>query len=495
MNYIQPNSSAGSVDFAFSVPQKSSGAQPSSPDISFAEALKAAHEAEHPRRGEKTAAAESSDEKTDEKIEDKDGKSGDIARAAEEKEPVPENGEEASPSAAEVASADGGDDSGDEADVSPDKERLADAPFPADDVPVEIASVATCGAESVVETSVPENDGGSDDVPVPNADGAVAADAARGGNPELVAERPVAGSDALPEVFSGEVSGNAVRNSARAEKDDSKKILDGIEVLDLRTELPSAVSESRAQRYAARSDDGALRKTSAGMQAGSVRVAKSDRKSSRDDSPVSLQVQPKRAVTNGEIRVAYNQNQQESVQLTMEMAARAGAEQNITSSSAQAAGAAGSDFQQMLSNSVQQNAADFVKAGSIVLRDNNQGTINLVLKPESLGNVKISLSLSDKTISGQILVASKEAYDAFRENIDSIKQAFAQSGFDTGSFDLSFAGQQGFSNDGGNGARENARQDAVAVANKSYGDLVSSPSDGAQDGYEQSGDHSVNIVA
>ena len=76
----------------------------------------------------------------------------------------------------------------------------------------------------------------------------------------------------------------------------------------------------------------------------------------------------------------------------------------------------------MLQNAVQHSAPEFVKAGSIVLKDGNKGTINLIMRPESLGNVKISLSLSDKTISGQITVASKEAYDAFKESIDSIRQ-------------------------------------------------------------------------
>ena len=182
-----------------------------------------------------------------------------------------------------------------------------------------------------------------------------------------------------------------------------------------------------------------------------------------------------------------------NMQMTMELAARA--EQNITSSSNQAAGANGSTFQAMLSNAVQENAPDFVKAGNIVLKDNNQGTINLILRPEGLGNVKISLSLDDKNLSAQILVHTKEAMDAFKESIPSLKQAFTESGFETGSFDLNFSNnQQGFAQ--GEGQNQN-HENAALFAQKNYGDFVT-PSmltgEAASENYV-SRDYSVNIVA
>ncbi len=111
--------------------------------------------------------------------------------------------------------------------------------------------------------------------------------------------------------------------------------------------------------------------------------------------------------------------------------------QNIPSSAGKASE---NRFASMLSSELQNNAADFVKNGSIILRDGNQGTINLILHPEQLGNVKISLKLQDKLVSAQILVASEEAYQAFRDSISSIKQAFADNGFQTGGFDLAWTG-------------------------------------------------------
>lgn len=180
-------------------------------------------------------------------------------------------------------------------------------------------------------------------------------------------------------------------------------------------------------------------------------------------------------------------------QITMEFAGKVN--ENITSSSSQAAGASGSTFQTMLSSSVQENAGEIVKAGNVVLKDNNQGSINLILKPEALGNVKISLNLNDKVISGQISVQSLEAFEAFRENLESLKQAFAQSGFETGTFDLNFS-QQSFAQ-GGNSGNENPS--ASYFAEKTYGDFVALgdvKSSSEEAVFDSSGkNYSVNIVA
>ena len=162
-----------------------------------------------------------------------------------------------------------------------------------------------------------------------------------------------------------------------------------------------------------------------------------------------------------------------------------------------ATGSREASFGAMLSNQLQNNAAEFVRTGSIILRDGNVGTINLVLHPESLGNVKISLELNDKLVSAQIQVASEEAFQAFKDSISSLKQAFAESGFDTGAFDLSWAGngqqQQG---------RQGQQQQAVAFANTLYGEMMAEDQlnagvDGEilQKMYSDSSQVAVNIMA
>jgi flagellar hook-length control protein FliK len=97
-------------------------------------------------------------------------------------------------------------------------------------------------------------------------------------------------------------------------------------------------------------------------------------------------------------------------------------------------------FASMLSTEIRNNAGEFVKTGLITLRDNKSGTINLVLHPEELGNVKIKLELSDKLITGKIIVSSEEAYSAFKNNIESLRQAFLSSGFDSAGFELAWSG-------------------------------------------------------
>jgi flagellar hook-length control protein FliK len=181
-----------------------------------------------------------------------------------------------------------------------------------------------------------------------------------------------------------------------------------------------------------------------------------------------------------------------SVQMTMNFSDQV--QQNILSSSNQSASASSSNFQAMLTNQVQQNAQEFVKAGSIVLKDNNIGTIKLVLHPESLGNVKINLQLSDKVISGQITVASQDAYNAFKDSADSLKQAFIQSGFETSGFTVAYSG----ANAGGSsfsGSQNQENNYTPAHASGSYDNAQFADAIPAVGGSYITASHALNIVA
>src|SRR5574344_63842 len=184
----------------------------------------------------------------------------------------------------------------------------------------------------------------------------------------------------------------------------------------------------------------------------------------------------------------------DSAQMTMNLADTA--QQNILSSNDQSASAAGSNFQAMLTNQIQENAGEFVKSGSIVLKDNNVGTINLVLHPESLGNVKISLQMTDKVVSGQITVASKEAYNAFKESADSLKQAFIQNGFETSGFDVSWSGAGSGGSFGGNGSENSGNffNEPHAFGSYSEGQFASAASPSAQTSRGAHG-HAVYLTA
>lgn len=193
-----------------------------------------------------------------------------------------------------------------------------------------------------------------------------------------------------------------------------------------------------------------------------------------------------------ELKVTDVKFENNNAQMTMEVASNA--QQNIVSSNSQTASAAGSDFQAMLANQIKQNAGEFVKAGSIVLKDNNAGSIKLILKPESLGNVKVDLQISDKNITGRIVVASQEAFNAFKESADSLKQAFINSGFENANFDLCFAGQNAFGNQSGSKQENPAASFQMA---RTYGDLAGDSVDGSYEEMEAqfTEKSSVNIVA
>ena len=188
--------------------------------------------------------------------------------------------------------------------------------------------------------------------------------------------------------------------------------------------------------------------------------------------------------------VKYDRN---TAEMTLDLAKADSVQMNILSSNSQTASANGSQFQAMLTNQIQQSAPELVKAGNIILKDNDVGQIKLVLNPESLGNVKIDLHISEKNITGRIIVASAEAYNAFKESADSLRQAFINSGFETDGFDLQFAGQNT------SGQQEQHRNsDAHFRMMHTYGDYTAGQYDGdleTEENYAFSALNSVNIVA
>ncbi len=116
---------------------------------------------------------------------------------------------------------------------------------------------------------------------------------------------------------------------------------------------------------------------------------------------------------------------------------------------AQNASKSNASFQSMLAQEIREQAADFVQAGKIVLRNNNAGEIRLQLRPENLGAVRIKLELAEgRKVNGTVTVSTKEAYEAFKEGLDSLAEEFEKNGFDTANFNLNWQGnsssQQGF---------------------------------------------------
>ncbi len=77
-----------------------------------------------------------------------------------------------------------------------------------------------------------------------------------------------------------------------------------------------------------------------------------------------------------------------------------------------------------------------------VLKDHNEGEIKLILKPESLGKVRINLNLNENHIVGKIIVENNSVRQAFLNNMADLTKALEDSGFSSASLDVSVGGEQ-----------------------------------------------------
>ena len=207
------------------------------------------------------------------------------------------------------------------------------------------------------------------------------------------------------------------------------------------------------------------------------------------DSQNQLAESKKSAIKTSEIKLTNDSTAVMSVELNPN------AEADVLSLNTQTAASNGSNFQAMLSNQLSNVAPEFVKAGNLVLKDNNQGTINLVLHPDDLGNVKIHLSLDGKTLSGHITVATKEALQVFKDNAETLREAFIKSGFDAANFDVAMNNGGSFNQSMGfEGQNDGTNLFARRVYGSSAGGL-SAELDSILDNAEDISNYSVNIVA
>jgi flagellar hook-length control protein FliK len=83
---------------------------------------------------------------------------------------------------------------------------------------------------------------------------------------------------------------------------------------------------------------------------------------------------------------------------------------------------------------------DIVRQASVMLRDGGEGLIRLQLHPESLGNVRIKLTMSGNRVEGVITVESPEALNAFERELESLEMAFRDSGFEGASLNMQMSG-------------------------------------------------------
>lgn len=115
-----------------------------------------------------------------------------------------------------------------------------------------------------------------------------------------------------------------------------------------------------------------------------------------------------------------------------------------------------STFSQFLSSQIKEAVPGIVQQGTIILQNHSQGNIRLFLNPESLGTVKIELKISENHVTGNIKVFSAEAFEAMKDNLESLKAGFIAGGFEDAALDLEYSGASDYSGEGG---RQNSRED------------------------------------
>jgi flagellar hook-length control protein FliK len=101
--------------------------------------------------------------------------------------------------------------------------------------------------------------------------------------------------------------------------------------------------------------------------------------------------------------------------------------------------AAGAPAQTPLERLQQMAGSELAKTAGIILRDGG-GEIRLVLKPESLGSVRVRLNLSDNKIEGTFIVDNSAVKQVIDGNLDSITRALSAEGFQTASLQVSVGG-------------------------------------------------------
>ncbi|AEF81302.1 flagellar hook-length control protein FliK [Leadbettera azotonutricia] len=97
-------------------------------------------------------------------------------------------------------------------------------------------------------------------------------------------------------------------------------------------------------------------------------------------------------------------------------------------------------FEDALASELRGNlGTDIVKQASIIVRDGGEGTIKLTLRPESLGNVKIRLEMTENKITGHIIVENSDALKAFERELPVLEKQFQESGFSEAHLDMSMS--------------------------------------------------------
>jgi flagellar protein FlbC len=85
---------------------------------------------------------------------------------------------------------------------------------------------------------------------------------------------------------------------------------------------------------------------------------------------------------------------------------------------------------------------EVVKRTGIIVRDGGEGEIRLILKPESLGNVRIRITIENNSVEGRIVVENNSVKELFDASLDNLKASLRQEGFQSASLEVSVGNQR-----------------------------------------------------
>jgi flagellar hook-length control protein FliK len=85
---------------------------------------------------------------------------------------------------------------------------------------------------------------------------------------------------------------------------------------------------------------------------------------------------------------------------------------------------------------------EVVKHTGIIVRDGGEGEIRLILKPETLGNVRIRISINNNSVEGRIVVENNSVKELFDASLDNLKASLRQEGFQSASLEVSVGNQK-----------------------------------------------------
>jgi len=259
------------------------------------------------------------------------------------------------------------------------------------------------------------------------------------------------GASILPEKTEGNPAAQlmAALDSNEKRSIDEAQSLDSVKKRRASGETPSAENQAKSERIETLSSQNKAGEENASLLRKSDEApGRLDEFRSRRKDRVSFEIHDQRTTTgmpnnvNGaytlvETSAARGQGQIGVQEITLDLRLPDYSQNSQAQTSWETKASAA--LENMLARELHQNFnGDIVRHASMALRDGGAGTIKIALHPETLGNVKIHLELSDNRITGVIVVESEEAMNAFRREIAALEQAFRESGFSEASLDLSF---------------------------------------------------------